>query len=336
MENVNYFIGVDVSKSTLDVAVLKDGEFIEEVKIENQVVCIRTFLKGYIKEQGISCSQILVCMEHTGIYNYPILEVLLKMKIDVCVEPALQIKQSQGMTRGKNDTVDARRIAQYACKNHKELRLWKPQRAAIQKLRAMLTVRNRLIKAKIQLEVPLRESIGYMDPQLTKSLRASNKNALKGIAKDLKQVETLIHELVKADEKIIHLYKRATTVTGIGKITALNMIITTGEFELINESKKYACMVGVAPFEHSSGSSIRGRTRVSHLANMGMKRLLHLAAMAAIQSSGEMRDYYNRKVAQGKNKMSVINAVRNKLISRVFACVTKDRDYQKIYQNALA
>ena len=71
------------------------------------------------------------------------------------------------------------------------------------------------------------------------------------------------------------------------------------------------------------------------MANMTIKKLLHLAAMSAIQYDDEIKLYYNRKVAEGKNKMSVINAVRNKLISRVFACVNNKRPYQKIYKCVL-
>ena len=115
-------------------------------------------------------------------------------------------------------------------------------------------------------------------------------------------------------------------------ITAVNLITTTNEFLSITEAKKYACYSGVAPFEHSSGSSVRGKTKVSHMANKKTKTLLHLAALSAIQVKGEIKEYYKRKVEQGKNKMSVLNAVRNKIIQRVFACVKKDRFFEKNYR----
>jgi transposase len=114
------------------------------------------------------------------------------------------------------------------------------------------------------------------------------------------------------------------------------MIVASGEFERIKEAKQFACYSGVAPFEHQSGTSLRGRSRVSRMANMNMKRLLHLAAMSAIKYSEEMRVYYLRKVSEGKNKMSVLNAVRNKLITRVYACIKQQRLYEKLPQTALA
>ncbi len=92
---------------------------------------------------------------------------------------------------------------------------------------------------------------------------------------------------------------------------------------------------GVAPFEHSSGTSIKGRTRVSHLANKDIKKMLHLAALVTIRKGNVMHAYFNRKVAEGKNKMSVINAVRNKLVHILLACIRDDTTHQKNYQHSL-
>lgn len=336
METQYYFFGVDVSKKTLDIAILKSGEVLQERKVDNQTKAIRKFLKECKKSFGITSEQMIFCMEHTGIYNYVLLEELYKMKAKTCLEPAVQIKQSQGLTRGKNDQIDAQRIAQYAYKNREELRFWKPQRVIIQKLQALLALRDRLIKTRVQLETPLEESIGFIDPEIAKSMKAASKATLKGIDQDLDRLEKEINELIRKDDNLRGQFDQATSVPGIGKVTALHMIVATGEFERIKEAKQFACYSGVAPFEHTSGTSIRGRTRVSRMANMTMKRLLHMAAMSAIQSCQELREFYLRKVAEGKNKMSVINAVRNKLIGRVFACIHNQRLYQKTYQHALA
>lgn len=91
------------------------------------------------------------------------------------------------------------------------------------------------------------------------------------------------------------------------------------------------CHAGVAPFEHRSGSSVRGKTRVSHHARKRLKSLFHLAAMSSIRAKGELRDYYQRKVGEGKNKMLVLNAVRNKIIHRIYAVVRRGEKYDKNY-----
>lgn len=329
MEKQHYFFGVDVSKATLDIAVVREGEVVLESKVDNDSGSVSKFINTAKKSLSITAEQITVCLEHTGVYGLPLLHVLDKAKIKICVEPALQIKQSQGMTRGKNDQIDARRIAQYAFKNRMELRYWKPQRAVLQKLQALLSLRDRLVKIKVQLEVPIEELTGFLDEDIAKSMASSSKTAIKGIEKNLEGVEKEIDELVRKDDTLNTLFKRASSVPGIGKITGLYMIVASGEFQRIKEAKQFACYAGVAPFEHQSGTSIRGKSRVSKMANTTMKKLLHLAAMSAIKWCDELKAYYLRKVAEGKNKMAVINAVRNKLITRVFTCIKQEREYQK-------
>lgn len=329
-------MGVDVSKSTLDIVIVSEGAEMLHAQIPNQLKTIRKFFAQSKKSLSMTTDRMTVCLEHTGIYGFALLEALQQMKVKICVEPALQIKQSQGMTRGKNDKVDAKRIAQYAFKNRLNLRLWKPQRPVLQRLQALLSLRDRLVKVKVQLETPIQEVTGYIEADIAKSLQSSSKAAIKGVERDLHRVEKEIDDLVRSDDNLKTQFTRATSVPGVGKITGLYMIVSSGEFERINDPKKFACYSGVAPFEHQSGSSIRGRTRVSRMANMTMKKLLHLAALSAIQCCQEIRDYYLRKVAQGKNKMAVINAVRNKLITRVYACVKHQRLYEKTLSTALA
>lgn len=333
---MDYFVGIDVSKRSLDLAVVQNGQVMLQDKIENGPKAIRSFLSGLIKERGISSGQMLVCLEHTGIYNAHVLEVFWKKGIKICLEPAVKIKGTLGIVRGKTDKIDAQRIAIYAFKNACELAFWQPDRLVIQKLKAMLSLRNRMVRTKNQLLVPLQESTGFLDKSIIKELSKAGRRAIESIKKEIDQVDKQIKLLIQQDQSVSTQVDQITSVPGIGPVTALNMIITTGEFNRIKDPKKFACYAGVAPFEHSSGSSIRGKTRVSPKANMAMKTLLHLAAMSAITSSSELKAFYTRKVAEGKNKMSVLNAVRNKLISRAFACVNQGRTYQKEYSNALA
>lgn len=331
-----YFLGVDIAKKSFQAALTIDGVNFYTVEVENTPTAIKSFFTGLKREVGFSFTQLRVCMEHTGIYGYPLLDYLVKTSIDVCVEPALQIKQSQGMTRGKTDQIDAKRIALYAFKNQGQLRFWRPQRQIIQKIKAMLVLRDRLVKIKSQLEVPLNEMSTFVETAIRLEVSKGCSKTLKALELDIEKVERQIDKLILTDERVKTQLTYACSVPGVGKITALHMIVETGEFEQIIEAKKFACYAGVAPFEHSSGSSIRGKTRVSKMANMTIKKLLHLGAMSSIQCCDEIKVYYRRKVDAGKNKMSVINAVRNKLISRVFACVLQQRMYEKIYQHELA
>ena len=105
------------------------------------------------------------------------------------------------------------------------------------------------------------------------------------------------------------------------------MLVKTNGYKGICNPKKFACYAGVAPFSQSSGTSINKKARVSHLADKTMKRLLHMAAMRAIQLENDLKKYYIRKVNQGKNKMLVLNAIRNKIIHRIFAMIKSEKLY---------
>lgn len=145
-----YFLGVDIGKDTFHAALTSDGQIFEDQEVKNSPAAIKQYFQSLQVTHGVKTQQLMVCMEHTGIYCYPLLDYLTKHSVKVCVESAVQIKQSPGMQRGKNDKVDAKRIARYLCKNFSDLKLWAPKREIIQKLKALLVVRDRLIKAKNQ------------------------------------------------------------------------------------------------------------------------------------------------------------------------------------------
>ena len=166
------------------------------------------------------------------------------------------------------------------------------------------------------------------DKQGAARVQKSCKLTLSSLEKEIEQIDKDLDDTIKNDPQLKELYNLATSVPGVGKYTALFMICYTNEFSIYNNPKQLACYCGVAPFEHSSGSSVKGKTRVSHMANKVLKRMLHMGAMSVIARDPELRDYYQRKVAQGKNKMLVINAVRNKIIHRLCAVIKRGYEYQ--------
>ena len=121
-----------------------------------------------------------------------------------------------------------------------------------------------------------------------------------------------------------------TSVKGVGMVLCVQLLVYTHAFTRLQNSRQLACYAGVAPFEHTSGSSIKGRTHTSNFANMTLKSSLHLAAISSIQHNPDLKKYYHRKVLEGKSKMSVINAVRAKLLYRVLAVVKRGTPYQNV------
>lgn len=331
-----FFVGIDVSKDTLDFSVVTDCKEITHFRIENSPGAIKKAIRDMKRLNGFSISNALFCLEQTGLYNNHTTLTLHENKANIWVEKAIQIKRSSGLQRGKSDKVDAQRIAFYAFRNQDKARLWSPPRLVVMKLKRLSGLRERLLITVSQLEKPIKESSNFDSKEVSSLIKQSCQNSIKALKADIKKTEKHILEVLKEDPSLKHLFELITSVKGIGAVIACDMIVTTNEFKNITDPKKFACYSGVVPFEHSSGSSVRGRTRVSHFANKNTKRLLHLAAMSVIRYQGELRTYWLRKLDQGKHKMVVLNAIRNKLIQRVFAVVKRDTKYEEVYANSLA
>lgn len=331
-----YFIGCDVSKNELDFAVMRGKEFLFHKEIANEPSAVKTFINELKKLPAFDLAKALFCMEHTGIYNNHLLVYLHKNKANCCLEAATHIKNSLGNIRGKNDKVDAMRIAEYAYKNREELRLWQPKREVIQKLAYWAATRTRLIDVQKQLKIPLKECSGFINKSAINQTLAICQRTLNSIEADLKKVNDAIDELIASDTELKRLFGIITSINGVGTVTATQILITTNEFKDIKDPKKFACYAGVAPFTKESGL-FKGKARVSHMANKKVKTLLHMSALVAIAHNPDMKTYYERKVnEEKKNKMLVINAVRNKLILHIFACVNQNRKYEKNYTRLVA
>ncbi len=328
---IKHFIGIDVSKDTLDLSIVVDGKNLQHYCIKNSTREIKSTVNKFMKALGTTFDDTVFCMEHTGMYNLPLVKWLQCQQGKMWLESGVHIRKTLGMVRGKNDKVDSARIAMYAYINRHQIRLWKAPRKVIERIAALISQRSRMIKAKKQLNTANQEQRKFLDKEIMRSLNKYTCRTVVVIDNQIKAIEKEILGLILEDEVLNRMYRIITSVNGIGFITASNILVTTNEFININNAKKYACYSGVVPFEHSSGSSVRGKTRVSQMANKNIKTLLHMAALVAIQMKGEMREYYNRKVSEGKNKMSVLNAIRNKLILRIFACVNQNREYEKNY-----
>ena len=214
--------------------------------------------------------------------------------------------------------------------------MWVPRREKVEELKELLNLRESSLNTLSRLRKPIKELKSHGDPQIAKLIEDSSQGSIEGARKDLASIEAKIDELFSKDAELSRLYELISSVDGVGKCIAAQVIVDTNGFKNIKEGKAYACYSGVAPFEHSSGSSVGSRSRVSHRANKRSKTIFHLAAICAIRMAGDLKTYYERKVAKGKNKMSVMGSMRNKLILRVFACVRNNRCYQKNYVHALA
>jgi transposase len=330
------FMGCDLSQDTFNYCLRNKSSIIVEASVENSPKAIRTWLKELSKTHKLSLHQILFCMEHTGVYGLHLLRALHDQSLVACLESGMNIKFSLGLQRGKNDKIDARRIADYAMRNVDRLKQWKPKRPVLEQLQLLIRLRERLVNAKKDLSRYNLDAKRFLGPLENQLLIEGSKESLNSLSNDIDRVDKKMEELIQSDENLKRLSRLIRSVDGIGPVTSNMILVKTNEFEGIKEGKKFACTAGIAPFEHSSGTSVRKKMRVSHSAHKDMKALMHMCAISVIGRKGFLQDYYLKKVAEGKNKMSVINAVRNKLVHRIFAVVRDETMYDKDYQYKFA
>src|SRR5260221_6348134 len=330
--NYQFVIGMDISKHSFDLAILLadspknifHNAFNNDVKGFNEMM---NFINETIP--GFDVTRTLFCMEATGLYCNSLLQFFETQRANVWVENAVQMKRSMGIKRGKTDKVDSISIAKYAFKNAELIRLWKPGSAVLEKIKHLATLRERMVVTQKRLLTPIEELRDAGQGKMADLLYKSIKKSINALDADLKNIEAKIMEYLREDASLNHLFSLITSVVGIGFVTAINLIIHTLGFNVMCDSRKLACYCGVAPFPYQSGISIKGRTKVNHMANKKLKTNLHLAALTAIRYDPELKTYYDRKVLEGKSKMSVINAVRYKLLARVVSVVKNDREYVK-------
>lgn len=329
MSKFKHFLGIDVSKEYFDAVIILDRN--KEKSIHSQFVNDYKGIKSlckWLKEQGSTFENTLVCLEHTGMYGKLIIKCLMIEKFSLWVEMSLKIIRSIGVQRGKTDKVDAQRIAFYALKNVEEAVIFNAPRMEINKMRNLLSLREKLVATKASLLRNVKELKAF-DLEVARLSEKLQKSTIKGIELDLKNIEKQLDKTINDDENISRIFTLVTSVIGIGKVTALFLICFTNEFTMYTTPRQLACYAGVVPFEHTSGKSIRSKPKVHYVANKKLKKQLHMCALSAITSDPELKNYFNRKVEEGKNRMLIINNVRNKLVHRVCACVRENKMFEK-------
>ena len=315
-------IGVDVSKEKLDFCFHQSEKILQEMIVENTTSAILRSLKKMLKEFRLEVSDLLICAEYTGQYTYPLSCACDELQVSLWLENPAQIKHSSGVQRGKNDKLDARKIAAYAMRFHDRKKLFLLPEKNIVSLKQLISERDMYVCDKAKYQGQLTDQKRFMSSEDYQKKAGRLKSLLKELDDSITQIDIQIARLIDRDETLRRQHELLCSVDGVGDRTAVKMIVETNAFKNFDNARKFCCHAGVAPFEYTSGSSIRSRNRISNRADKSIKALLHMAALvvATRKKDGELREYYVKKVSEGKNKMSVLDAIRAKLVLRML-CV---------------
>lgn len=329
MTNFVLFIGIDVSKSFIDISYYWMGNPIYLGVFENSIKGYQDFIAELSRLSEVPRNDWFICFENTGPYSKELLYYLADQGFSCKEENPLKISRSLGMRRGKSDKVDSLDICNYAFEKRDKITVTVLDDPAIIQLKILLSRRDLFVKQRTALTVSLKEQKIGMDSDLYEDLDQDNKQFISQYDKHIKWIENKIKRLIKSNSQMLKNNELLTSVVGIGMVTAAYMISTTNNFKKIMTARKYACFSGVAPFPNQSGTK-KGKAKVNRMANKKLKSIFSNCVAAAVIHDPQLSLYYQRKLKEGKPYGVVANAVKNKLIHSAFAVIDRQTPYVKI------
>lgn len=313
--------GIDISKNVFDVYSNLKGhqQFVNDVK------GFKSFTKALNKNSH-------VVMEATGYYHYRLAQYLFHKGFNVSVVNPLSVKRfiQMKLTKIKTDKSDAKLICEYGYKNDlpKYNALTNTQAECLQLFRLLDNYLKRRTATKNKLKGE--EALGIPSKFVYKSLQRD----LKHLNKEVKGIEDRLLALVKQEhQEQLTLLK---TIPGMGVKTALFLIVITDGFKKFENSKQLCSYVGITPVIRQSGSSVRGRSRISKVGNRKLRNLLFLCAFSACKHNKACNEIYERLVGKGKSKKLALIAVANKLLKQAFAIANSGLPYDESFVSKLA
>ena len=323
-------IGVDVSKNTLDVALFRGKIDWNEghVKVSNNESGYKE-LRKWLRLKNAEKKRLRICMESTGLYTHDFRSWLEKENIIYyVVDPKLMHhfappQSIKGIRQTKNDKADAFRIAIYCSLFHDSMEPSKLPSAAYFKLKRLLAERRQYVKQSVlyrqQLsDISIYDSVGS---------RIRKKNEVENLRDNIKQTDAEMKAIIDTDPEIRRNYELLISIVGVGLVVAVTTIVLTENFTTFTNPRKYASYIAIAPFPHGSGTSTRGATRVSKQGFRQAKADLSISVLSAITFDPDIKEYWQRKKAEGKHTGCVLNAIKFKIVLRMFAVVKRGKPY---------
>lgn len=325
------FIGIDFSKKTFDATVLKANllhEKGEHMQFSNNKNGALKLIK-WVEKIGAR-EECLFCGEDTGLYSKIVSETIVNEGCFMWLDSALRIKRSLGISREKNDKKDSRDIALYAARFNDRAEYYVPLDQATEALKKIFTMRKQLMKIYGKLRVNYDESKRYLDNEMLSNAFTLQEELISQVKEKIKELEKQIKKIIESNPELNKTFEILTSMPGIALINATAFIVYTNNFKKFNyDARKIASFWGVAPFGHTSGTSIKGTPHVSHYADSYLKTLLSEAALCASRYCPIINRYVTKLKKAGKHKNIVLNNAKNKMIHILVAMVRNNENYRK-------
>lgn len=321
MQFEKIYTGVDISKSYFDVAYEQNGSKYH-YRMTND-------LAGFTKLLSLLDIKVHhVVMEASGPYYLKLATWLYDQQMAVSVINPLVIRRfcQMKLSRAKTDKKDALLIAQYG--KTQQPPIWTPEPAYILELRQMQATLDQLNKSR----TGLNKQIEAFDHNT-----ATSKDNIKAIRIVINCIDLQITDIELKMQQLAELYhstlyKQLQSIPGLGKKTALLLIVVSGGFKKFSNAKQLSSYFGLSPRIFESGTSVKGKAKITKMGMSRIRAMLYVCAWSAKKCNQACKEMYDRLVAKGKSKRLALIAVANKLVKQAFAIATQNTTYEPNYQ----
>ena len=332
MKKISFFIGLDISKADFAASIYQTPResIVTKEAIPNDPKGFNLFLL-WLKDHHIDKTNCHICMEATGVYSQAIAYYLLFQGFPVSIEPPLKVKRAFDPVGHKTDPVDSKQIAEYAYRFQDELTAWQPKAEILEKIRQLLSTREQFTKQKTALKNAMHAySLQRVQVAL---INKAHRETLAQIEKQIARIDKELSKLIKQDPLISQRANHLDSIPGCGMLLAAHLLVITENFTRIQKHKRLAAFIGIVPYQYQSGTSVSKKAKIRHFGPGPSRKLLRLAAQSVATHDVTFRNYYLRKLAQGKSKALVLNNIANKLLKVACTVIRNNTRYIKEHRS---
>lgn len=328
MDKFTVIAGIDVAKLSLAVCLQVQGSA-ENFEVSNDSKGL-SLLVNKLKDHEPDPGKILICCENTGRYMAKLgLVAPAEGFVLWAVSPYI-ISQYHGVKikRGKTDASDAERIKDFASVHYLEAVAYNRPDQVTLELTSLFNLRKHLVDSR---QRHLNYKSSYSDEPIPLIYHSGlMKELIAFFNRKIKEVEKVIKEFISKHRVIKRIYELLVSVPGIGPVIAQRFMFVTQCFQKFKSWRELACYIGTAPFENSSGTSIKRKPRTSKKRFAPFKADLFQGASSVSTREGQIFYAYYQKMIQANNHhFKVINNVINMILKIVFQIVKSDKPFEK-------
>ena len=327
--DIFFVVGVVVSKNKLDYCLMSNDKVLKQGTIVNETSAIRMTLTLFLREFKLSNEQILICAEHSGQYNYPLIYSCECDRYKLWLENPNQIKiYCSGLKQGKNYRLSSKQIAIYGSRNSDKIKLSRQPVSEVEHLKQLHNELEMLEVDSTKLHSQLIDQKNYMSEEVFNINATRLINLLRGLEDAIATIKSEIKCIFAVNGFLSEQLELLTSIENVDTELALKMIVETDAFTRFENCRQFCSHAGIAPLNKDLKINEHSTHTINPKSDKGIKTILNQAALSIVKmNDSELKNYYIRKVKEGKDEKIVLNAIRVKLVARMFAVIKNNQRY---------